>query len=91
MLPIKDRYLKKKCNVAEIHSVTNKGSLFEEQMKYSRRNAMKKKITITNKGSLFEEKMQCRRNSMLAINGHYLKKESNAAEEMQCRSSLCYQ
>ena len=30
----------KKCNVERIHSVINKGSLFEEEMQCRRRNAM---------------------------------------------------
>ena len=61
---------KKKYKAEEIHSVTNKGSLFEEMI-WSRRNAMQKKFTMLpikerylKKKCSFEEEMQCSRNSL---------------------------
>ena len=69
---------KKKCNAEEIQSVTNRGSKFEEEIKYRRTNAMQKKFTllpIMEKISNAGAEMQYRRNSLLPINGHYLKKK----------------
>ena len=60
---------KKACNAEKIHSVTNKRSLFEEKMKYRKRNAMQKKFSLLKiRGHYLKEKwraeeeMQYRRN-----------------------------
>ena len=48
---------KKTCNAEKIHSVTNKRSLFEEKMKYRKRNAMQKKFSLLKiRGHYLKEK-----------------------------------